>query len=226
MHEPLESELLKGEGAETASLLRLFRIRTQLEANAGKHTLGLSAAEMLLTVSANDNESVSQLAETLVYSPPKTSRCITRLLKFNLIEELPRSNDYRSCSIVMTRKGRNVAFELARPFGSEQVASMLRLSAQLRRALQSCASPEMPHLTETMQRILLVLGSNAAPQRIVDLCRMACLAQPKGSMSIKRMHDLGLLEITDDHDKRVRLVTLAERGALLSRAMLDMLREQ
>lgn len=213
----------QGEEAYNRALLRLFHDLSVFEKRAGKHTLGRPAAETLIILADCDIQTVGQISDALAYSPSKTTRCVSRLLTFNLAEEIPNPQDLRTCRVSITRKGRNVAFELSRILGREATASLVRQSSAMRRAADAQMSPVVPRPTEAQQRLILILSTSNGPKSIGELAQEAHLTQPNTSMSIERLRELGIVNTSIEQDKRMRLARLSADGERIACAMLHML---
>ena len=193
-----------------ASAFKLFR---DLEIFATDHSLSFDAFMILLLLRDTQEKAAKEIISTLGLHASKTTRCMKELTRSELIDEYLDEKDLRKCYFRISSKGSNVAYGATKRFGEEAIDALLYRYSVLKKALRDSQAPTGFRLTDTSQRLLLVLHAADQPVSVGKLCKITGLPQSRVSMTLASLRNEGLIGIEQTGiDNRVHNHEMTEKG--------------
>lgn len=203
------------------TLTKLFSSYTELERFARQGGLSFDALMILLWLHQETKCTAGNLSCSLGISASKATRCLEELTSSGLVEESLDSQDLRKCYFKESIKGENIVFEIVDLFGKRSTTKQLTWYSALKHSLNASDTALDHRLTDTAQRLMLVLYLAEGAISIGQLCEASSLPQPRTSMSLKALKAKGLIEERPlENDNRVKNITLTQKGFIVAKAII------
>ena len=210
----------KGEGADS-QLSLVFDTLENLAQLVRPAQLNLDDAQVLIWMREHGVMTASMVAHKFVISRPKATRIMRRLAETGLIREFIDASDVRKCNYRITNRGTNVVYELGKKIGPTSLTKQLEAFLALRNAKYAIGESGY-RLSDTEQRIVLVLENAGSLLVERQICEMAHLKQSKASMAIRTLKEKELLEgVSCEWDGRLRASALTPQGHAVAVKMLE-----
>ena len=164
-------------------------------------------------------DTASGLASTLHISRPRTSRSLARLAAAGLVQEVVQRSDYRVSHYRLSNHGENVFFEIRRRFGAQHIDTLFQDYCTLQRATREAESQAGERkLSDSAQRIYLVLHATAKPLSLSALIEATGLAQNRLSQAVTVLQSKGQVKLEPGKtDARQRIVSLTTEGKRIAK---------
>ena len=189
----------------------------QLKAIVANADLNLDDIIALMWIQRNRGCSSGQIADALGVSPSTVTRIRSRLESSDLIKEYFDSSDLRKCNYRITNRGKNVVYEVGKRLGRNRIRRQFDRFIELRKAQVDAG---MTKVSDTPQRILLVLLAAEKGLAVGELSELCCISQSKASMALKSLRKDRLVECAPcANDTRCSIVSLAEKGQDIAESM-------
>ena len=152
------------------------------------------------------------------------SRSLARLAAAGLVQEVVQRSDYRISHYRLSNHGENVFFEIRRRFDAQHVSALFQDYCTLQLATREAESQTgQRKLSDSAQRIYLVLHNATKPLNLTALIEATGLAQNRLSQAVAVLQDAGKVKLTRGKtDARQHFVSLTAQGRrtakLLARA--------
>ena len=208
---------------ELSDFEEFFAVGNSIRKVDRDNKIGLDALMILLWLKEVGTASPKRISSELNFNPSKTTRCIERLLRYNLVDENLNSEDLRASNLSIAPKGWKVIAELERAADGVSIDGMLDFSVQLRRALFRYNECRIDcKLTEGRARVLIALNFSENPMTVSDICAYSKLKQPTVSMMVDWLVERNLV-INDagSDDIRTRSIRLTDCGKTAASALCE-----
>lgn len=206
----------------------LFATLDDLERFASGGVLHVCDLMVLLHIDANNSIHAAALAETLGVARPKISRSLVRLSTAELLEETVNQADHRISLYRLSHRGEHVVFEVKKKFGAPDMAKLFRDYCALQHATRAFEQDfGVSHLSDSAQRVLLVLGEGDATQvgcTQTEICKVAHLAQNRVSAAIDVLCEKGLVKKRQaSRSRREVAISLTQQGKQGAKSLFNVL---